>query len=220
MGRGGRPDQGGGGRTGARRSVSPSDSARSTNAFERLDAAHREALRVSIALCIDQAFGDIASLLERDARWDELLFLPSALPNRPFYVERYSPLFAKQFLVCLITVAAKLTSGRPFTLASVAEEMALYAIIENTEVDEVEYDFDDFIDEVFEDTDFLFMFEEDTNGIQHTPIQKALGSANLDFEHWFRPFRDEDAVHPYVAPDVPQQEEDAPGPKRTDERLN
>jgi hypothetical protein len=75
--------------------------------------------------------------------------------------------------------------------------MALYALIRNAEGDE-EFDFDDFVDEVFEDTDFLFLFNEDLNGIQHTPAQNTLHTANLDFDDWFLPFREGLQVHPYA----------------------
>lgn len=101
------------------------------NAFDRLDPAYQDALRRSIDLCIDHAFADVAALLQ-DGRWDDLLFLNEALPNRPVYVERYTPLLAKEFLVCLITVAAQLTSRADIRLASVAEELALYALTTRT----------------------------------------------------------------------------------------
>ena len=71
------------------------------------------------------------------------------------------------------------------------------------------FDFGDFIDEVFEDTDFLFLFDEELKGIQHTSAQKPLGTtANLDFEDWFRPFRDTAhgapcALPNYTAPSLP-----------------
>jgi hypothetical protein len=131
------------------------------------------------------------------------LFLNDALPDRPVYLARYTPLFAKQFLTCLLTVAWKLTSKEKIVLASVAEEMALHALIQNAQgpTGEEEFDFDDFIDEVFEDTDFLWLFDAEFNGIQHTPAQATLRTANLDFDDWFRPFRDASPVHPYVAGD-------------------
>jgi hypothetical protein len=172
------------------------------NAFDRLDPAYQDALFRSIDLCIDHAFADVAALLH-DGTWDDLLFLNDALPDRPMYVQRYTPLLAKEFLVCLITVAGKLTSGADIRLASVAEEMALHALIENASgpSGQEEFDFDDFIDDVFEDTDFLFLFDEKLNGIQHVPAQQSLGTTNLDFENWFRPFRDAVPVHPYAGPD-------------------
>jgi hypothetical protein len=77
-----------------------------TNAFDRLDQTYRLALLQSIDLVVDEAFDDVARLLN-GGKWDDLLFLSDALPDRPMYVERYTPLFAKQFLVCLLTVAGK-----------------------------------------------------------------------------------------------------------------
>lgn len=182
------------------------------NAFDRLDPAYQDALLRSIDLCIDHAFADVVALLS-DGTWDDLLFLNEALPDRPVYVERYTPLLAKEFLVCLITVAAKLTSRADIQLASVAEEMALYALIENASgpSGEEEFDFEDFIEEVFEDTDFLNLFDPELNGIQHMPAQRSLGTANLDFEDWFRPFRDAVPVHPYAGPD----QDEAPSGRRS-----
>ncbi|HZP95228.1 MAG TPA: hypothetical protein VFC31_02675 [Candidatus Limnocylindria bacterium] len=175
------------------------------NVFGRLDPAYQDALLRGIDLSIDEGFDDVAALM-RGKPWDELLFLNGALPDRPIYVQRYKPLFAKQFLVCLVAVAGKLTSGREFTLASVAEELALYTIIERATgpSGEEEFDFGDFIEEVFEDTDFLWLFDEKYNGIQHTPAQNTLRTANLDFEDWFKPFRDAESVHPYCWEQEPE----------------
>lgn len=190
------------------------------NAFDRLDRAYRDALLRAIDLCIDEAFTDVATLLQ-DGKWDDLLFLSEALPDRPVYVERYTPLLAKEFLICVIAVAGKLTSRVEIQLASVAEEMALYALIEHASgpSGEEEFDFDDFIDEVFEDTDFLYLFDSERNGIQVTPAQKTLGTANLDFENWFRPFRADVRVHPYAAAGQPPDGRD-PGSRDTSHDLN
>ncbi|GAC1402015.1 MAG: hypothetical protein NVS4B1_19450 [Ktedonobacteraceae bacterium] len=67
--------------------------------------------------------------------------------------------------------------------------------------DEVENTLDDFIDTYFEDTDFLYLFENSHDGIEETQVGQVMGIPPLAFDHWFVPFSDESSriVHPYVS---------------------
>ena len=94
-------------------------------------------------------------------------------------------------------------------LSSLAEELAAWAIIEEAKrlleeksgESEAENSFDDFIDVYFEDTDFLYLFENAHDGIEETQVGQIMGISSLAFDHWFLPFSDEPAriAHPYVS---------------------
>lgn len=56
------------------------------------------------------------------------------------------------------------------------------------------------IDRVYEDTDFLFLFDPRYDGVDESELGKRLGMQSLRFETWFDPFDGGSPVHPYVAP--------------------
>ena len=51
----------------------------------------------------------------------------------------------------------------------------------------------------FQDTDFELLFDPRWDGLEEDEAVSHLAMANLRFEDWFRPFRDEIPVHPYIA---------------------
>jgi len=53
--------------------------------------------------------------------------------------------------------------------------------------DEAENNFDDFIDAYFEDTDFLYLFENVFDGIEETQLVQVMGISSLAFDTWFLP---------------------------------
>jgi hypothetical protein len=55
-------------------------------------------------------------------------FLPS-FPSIGTFHPSNTPLFQKQFIVCVFTVAWKLAQPKPMALSSVAEELAAWSII-------------------------------------------------------------------------------------------
>ncbi len=94
-------------------------------------------------------------------------------------------------------------------LSSLAEELAAWAILEEAKrlleeksnESETENNFDDFIDAYFEDTDFLYLFENAYDGIEETQPGQVLGISSLAFDNWFLPFSDDPSrrAHPYVS---------------------
>jgi hypothetical protein len=135
-------------------------------------------------------------------------FLSLYLPDR--FANRYGPLFVKKFAVALVSVGMKMALGESISLSSTAEELAFYAILEagKTDVESGEAGdcdeerLEDFAHLVYEDTDFKMLFSGQFDGIEDSALGRSMGVANLDFERWFVPFRD-DALHPYVIDEDP-----------------
>jgi hypothetical protein len=105
--------------------------------------------------------------------------------------------------VCLISVAGKLSDRHPHMLASVAEEMALAAILDEAQaiLDEDDHDADIRAEAegAYEDADFEILFDPRLDGLEEDDRVAHMAMANLRFEEWFGPFRDEEPVHPYLA---------------------
>lgn len=156
---------------------------------EDLTPSKREALVTGASILLDQLTEDLAHL---DGGGDVAgTNLIRCLP--PAFAPRYSARFARQFLACASAVAYKLVRPGNFRLASVGEELALHALIDEAEaVLEVageDTDLADFREAATEDLDCLLLFEMRFDGFEHSPVADRLGMANLRFEDWFKPFR-------------------------------
>jgi hypothetical protein len=179
---------------------------------DALPSSHRDALLDAIDMLIDESCEDIAALL--DGEDFAQVTLADYLPPR--YRHRYNVLFAKQFLTCIILVSWKLRAPGYTPLACVAEELALGAIIQRAkallESDGEASDFGEFEDNVFEDTDFEQLWDPQLDGLSNSELGRYLGMASLDFRDWFKPFRPEYLVHPYVEPEAAEADtsEDTP----------
>jgi len=91
-----------------------------------LTPLERQALQDGCDLLIDNAFDDLTTLESPQDIVHAMLI--SHLPER--YTYKYTPLFLRQFTVCLITVTWKLAQAVHMPLSSLAEELAAWAIIE------------------------------------------------------------------------------------------
>src|SRR5207248_530236 len=109
-----------------------------------LPPSHREALYAAVDVLTDEFLDDVATLQDDDDFTNTSMV--DYLPRK--YLPHYTPLVARQFLVCLITVAWKLRSPGIYRLACVGEELALNALIERAEglldMDGQKADFDGF----------------------------------------------------------------------------
>src|SRR3712207_6216204 len=95
------------------------------DALEGLPGWFREALYTSATVLIEQYFDDLAAFERADfAQTAMYADLPRA------YLPRYDAGFGRRFVTCLLTVVWKLRAPEVYQLACVAEEMALYAIIQ------------------------------------------------------------------------------------------
>jgi hypothetical protein len=169
-----------------------------------LTQEEQKALDVGCALLIDQVFEDLKGIEGPEDLVETTLELH--LPGR--YLLRYTPLFCKQFLVCILTVVWKLAQPERWPLSCVAEELAAWAIINQARVPlELEADqvtaneaFEGLIQELFEDLDFRWLFDDAFDGIDETTLGRMMGIESLKFEAWFFPKSPEPSyrVHPYV----------------------
>lgn len=156
-----------------------------------LTEAQRNALREATCILTDQCFDETESWFED--------FLPPRF--RPFY----TGLFMHSFAVCIVTVAWKLFAQGQHMLGSVAEEMALNALIQQAKSvmeldDQLPGDkWDDYAETAFEDFDFETLWDDELDGVEVTEIGEQAGIANLSLRDWFKPFDGRGGVHAYVA---------------------
>lgn len=171
---------------------------------EVLPANHRRALLAAVSVLTDHFFEDIESLANTQlpARF-ESTYMSGFLPER--YMHRYTYLFAKRFLVCVVTVGWKLRAPGEYLLACTAEELVLNALIQQAEtimeLNEEPADFTEFRQRAFEDWDFEYLFDQQWDGVEDYGDEQTGGQmrlVNLRFDQWFLPFRPEDPVHPYA----------------------
>ena len=161
---------------------------------EVLSPDHAAALRAAAHELIDEFCEDVASLLESPEGIEEVS-MSRHLPR--CYRGRYSPLFAKQFLMATAAVAWKLAQPQWHPLACIAEELALNAVVRKAEAfledQGKKADFVLFQDSALEDLDFEVMFDPAWDGYAE--------ETSLAFEYWFSPFRDDEPTHPYSPSD-------------------
>jgi hypothetical protein len=93
---------------------------------EALPSDHARALHAAVHEFIDQFCEDVASLVDAPQKVEETS-MSQYLPR--CYQGRYSPLFAKRFLMATATVAWKLAQHQWHHPACIAEELALNAMI-------------------------------------------------------------------------------------------
>lgn len=168
---------------------------------EILPPSHRRALADACDRLIDLWLDELAAVTHGD--WPATdSAIAHALPRR--YLLDYTPTFAKQFFVCLVTVAWKLAQPGRVPLACVAEELAAWALIEEAELvleeEGVAADFGPFTDDLYEDTDFLVLFDPKLDGLESSEVGAYLGMGYLEHKDWFVPFGggDRASVHPFV----------------------
>lgn len=129
----------------------------------------------------------------------------SYLPQR--YEHYYDGRFARDWATTVAVVGWKLAQPGYVTLACVAEELALFALIRQAQVlldlRELENDeqaWSDFRDLAFEDEDFLFLFNSEFDGIEESDWAREHAVVGLKFNEWFRPFdaASHGAPHPFA----------------------
>lgn len=166
---------------------------------EWLTPREQQALATSCDLPINACFSDWSLFEHWTPDKADKTILGSYLPRR--YLSHYTPAFFKQFAVCLITVAWKLAQPEQLPLASVGEELAAWAMINQAKVVlEDEDALARFQDLYFEDQDVLFLFVDEMDGIETGPVGQITGMTSLALHNWFRPFSETDpayVTHPF-----------------------
>jgi len=116
--------------------------------------------------------------------------------------------FARRLLVCFVSAMERVRNSE--SPHCVAEEMAVKAIFDFTletvaeeggrdgeTAEETAAGLEFYLDNVLlEDADFQFLWQPRFDGLEHAVPE--LGMANLAFSEWFKPFREERPVNPYL----------------------
>jgi hypothetical protein len=161
---------------------------------------HLDALHEAADSLAESFFQDVQDLGFTDHTFEETEMV-SYLPRK--YLPRYDDAFAKAFLTCLLVVAWKIVAPGKHRLASVGEELALYAIERHAhalyeEKHGEEPDFSSFDDVAYEDVDFQFLFQPAFDGIEEGVTAEVGRIVNLTFDDWFKSFRDDNPAHPFA----------------------
>ncbi|MCL6613814.1 MAG: hypothetical protein K6U03_04215 [Firmicutes bacterium] len=161
--------------------------------FLDIKPCYKKLLDSACDILIDTFHEDLDILMD-GKDWDET-WMSQFLPKK-FRIQ-YDLCFAKRFLDTLLVVIWKLNDDDCWTLNSVAEEMAMAAIIKQAESlaeqKDIGFDSNYLYDGLFEDVDFELLFEPEMDGIEDDKvINRIMRYANLCFEDWFKPFRGTD----------------------------
>jgi len=169
------------------------------DSLAHLPKDHRSALFDAASALTDAFYDDVVALDTCRIPFENTT-MAGYIPRK--YVARYDLLFARKFLVCLVTATWMLFGPELHKLTCVAEELALMAIIKRAEdfleASSKEADFNGLMDEAFEDTDFLLLFDASSDGSNDRSGDP--GAISFPFEDWFKPFYEDTPVHPYVTP--------------------
>ena len=160
---------------------------------DELSQPHLEALHSAFIELVDNYF----SVEDKE---DNLI--ADGMP--PKYRHRYDELFLRRFFTTFLTVGYKLALREPPAplLSCTAEELACAIIIGLAEVHleekGIKADFGGFEEDIYQDTDFKFLYHADMDGFEDSPEFSQLGIGPIRFDEWFEPFLNSTApVHPY-----------------------
>lgn len=167
------------------------------------------ALVYATDILVDELFQDVKTLTEEDAtaaECDGPLWNFEDLPER--YALQYDARFARRFLVTVIAMTTRFTDGSFQQLSCVAEELALKLLLNETNVtletfglldNGVSAALDSFANNVYEDMDHEWLYDDSMDGIDESAVGAALGVAPMAFKAWFTPFNEGRYVHPSAA---------------------
>jgi hypothetical protein len=158
---------------------------------EELPPSHREALRRGAIVYLDECYGALAELRPGESCAESPIGW--YLPRR--YEHYYDGRFARDWIAAITVVGWKLAQEDEVTLSCVGEELALWALIKQAqlqlEISEEASDsdaWDAFRDAVFEDEDFLWLYSPELDGIEESEWGRQHAVVNLKFSEWFKPF--------------------------------
>ncbi|MEH0397194.1 hypothetical protein ACN6K8_003561 [[Kitasatospora] papulosa] len=166
------------------------------------------ALVYGIHLLVDELFQDLQTLTQHRttvAESERPFWLLEGLPGR--YALQYSASFARRFLVTAIALTTRFTHGSFQQLSCVAEELVLRLLLEQAKSTLDLYGLldsgtssalDSFADQVYEDMDHEWLYDDAADGIDEEPALASLGIASMGIKNWFTPFNEGRYVHPYA----------------------
>lgn len=156
------------------------------------------ALVHGIHLLVDEIFQDLQTLTQYRttvAESERPFWVLEGLPRR--YALQYSASFARRLLVTAIAMTTRFTHGTFQQLSCVAEELLLKLLLEQARSTLDLYRLLDagtssalesFADQVYEDMDHEWLYDDAADGIDEEPTLASLGVAPMDIKSWFTPF--------------------------------
>ena len=172
-----------------------------------LAAREQKALIAGCHVLIDALFDEYSKV---DTRTPESIFTTRVGKHLPrAYAHTYTPLLYKQFGICIVIVAWKLTRQELPPLACIAEELAMWTIAEEARTalaeehvemskEEAGLLFGDFLDVYASSPTARSLLDPPhfTQG-KRNGSQRRARRTSLPFERWFHPFPRTTRVHPY-----------------------
>ncbi|MEV7618305.1 hypothetical protein [Streptomyces sp. NPDC089799] len=167
------------------------------------------ALVYATDVLIDELFDDVQTLEREETtvgEYDGPLWHLEDLPER--YVLQYDTRFARRFLVTVIAMTTRFTAGNFSQLSCIAEVLALRLLLRqastNLELfgllgEGVSAALGAFVDNVYEDMDHEWLYDDSMDGIDESAVGATLGVAPMSFGTWFTPFNEGRYVHPSAA---------------------
>lgn len=167
-----------------------------------LPLACREALKTAGIVYVDECFHALEQTRYGESLAEEIGYW---LPER--YAKYYDHGFGRKWVATVLSVSQRLAEPRRIRMATVAEELALNALIGEAKVhmemsdQPVDEDaWEEFFETVFEDTDFEVLFSRQLDGLEDDKqLATQMAMANLSFDSWFIPFNDERRVAPFTS---------------------
>ncbi|OKJ62398.1 hypothetical protein AMK27_15075 [Streptomyces sp. CB02009] len=178
------------------------------------------ALVYAAEVLIDELYDDVQTLADEETNVAECraeLWHLAELPPR--YGLAYDELFARRFLVTAIALTTRFTDGSFRELGCLAEELVLKLLLQQAHStldlygllgDDVAEALGRFADEVYEDTDFEWLYDDARDGADEDPALAGAGITPTAIGTWFTPFDDDRYVHPYAV-------DEETGPRSTHE---
>ncbi|MBP2585582.1 hypothetical protein J3A78_006060 [Streptomyces sp. PvR006] len=166
------------------------------------------ALVYAAEVLIDELYDDVQTLADEETNVAECraeLWHLAELPPR--YGLAYDELFARRFLVTAIALTTRFTDGSFRELGCLAEELVLKLLLQQAHStldlygllgDDVAEALGRFADEVYEDTDFEWLYDDARDGVDEDPALAGAGITPSAIGTWFTPFDDDRYVHPYA----------------------
>ncbi|MFD3998576.1 hypothetical protein [Streptomyces sp. NPDC058583] len=166
------------------------------------------ALVYASEVLIDELYDDVQTLADGETNVAECraeLWHLAELPPR--YGLAYDELFARRFLVTAIALTTRFTDGSFRELGCLAEELVLKLLLQQAHStldlygllgDDVAEALERFADEVYEDMDFEWLYDDARDGVDDDPALAGMGVTPLAIGTWFTPFDDDRYVHPYA----------------------
>lgn len=166
-----------------------------------LTADDRRELAAAIRWLIDSAVDDIAALMRGGSSAQATL--SAYLPE--LHRERYSLEFVRHFLVCLVSVADRISAQRKPLVTCMADELALRAIIVTAEgrlwvCGRKSARLTSYLSDLADDVSCAHLFAATSSDTGERNLSQQVfpaGSAGLLPEDWFRPYAHRD-THLYV----------------------